>query len=131
MAFLLFKSRKEQRARAKELGEKRRKKAEKKQLADPGVRKHLREKSKKGEFSKADVKTFQKEGIIPKKEVKTKGGTYEVHAKGGLEKAKAAGEIKQTFGEAFKSNCKGKAADHTFSWTSPSRKKNSYSCKKG
>ena len=84
-----------------------------------------------GTVAKGTKAGAQKLGIEAKSIVKTKGGEFEKFEKGSLKEAKKRGKIKQTFGEAFKSNCAGKGADHTFSWTSPSGKKNSYSCKKG
>ena len=80
-----------------------------------------------GSVAKATKAGAQKMGIEAKSVDKS---GYEKFEKGSLKEAKKRGKIKQTFGEAFKANCKGKAADHTFSWTSPSGKKNSYSCKK-
>ena len=129
----LSKLRSREQARSKAKLAKRVKEGEARQLKNPASRKQLREKAKDPTFgSKEERGKLQKAGVTPKDVKTTPGGgpEYEVHAKGALKKAKAAGEIKQTFGEAFKSNCKGKAADHTFSWTSPSGKKNSYSCKK-
>ena len=83
-----------------------------------------------GSVAKATKAGAQRMGIEAKSTVKTKGGEYEKFEKGSLKTAKKRGKIKQTFGEAFKANCKGKDSGHTFSWTSPSGKKNSYSCKK-
>ena len=75
------------------------------------------QKSKSASVRKATESGAKREGIIPTKTVKTKGGDYPVYAK----KSKTA----KSFKSAFKSNCAGKGAGDTFSWEG-----RSYSCKK-
>ena len=75
------------------------------------------QKSKHASVRKATKAGAIKEGIIPKKTVKTKGGDYPVYAK----KSKTA----KSFRSTFKSKCAGKGAGDSFSWQG-----RRYSCKK-